>query len=365
MFMKMIISAGGTGGHIYPALAIVKKFQKVDKDFQVKYIGTHNRMENKIVPEHGIAYEPIKIYGFSKTYMGRNVKNLGYIIKAYYKCLDIMKEFQPDIVVGVGGYVTMPVIMAAKKLKIKTVIHEQNSIPGKTNKFLSRGVDKVFLSFKESGKYFDSSVNCIYTGNPSGDNVKNLKPMKKESLGFSKDKKLIVVTSGSLGSSALNEKLIEFLKLSSKEDYEVLFITGNGNYDTFVKENKFSKNIKVVPYLDNLASLFKSCDLIIGRAGAGTISEILMAKVPSILVPSPNVANNHQYYNAHDLDKEKLAIMIEEKNLTGKILYERIKSLLSEDLEYKELLSNLKKHENIDSSDTIYEEIRKLVNDAK
>jgi len=363
--MKMIISAGGTGGHIYPALAIVKKFQKTDKNFEVKYIGTHNRMENKIVPEHNIPYESIKIFGFSKTYMGRNIKNLGYIIKSYYRCIDIMQDFKPDIVVGVGGYVTLPVIMAAKKLKIKTVIHEQNSIPGKTNKFLSKGVDGVFLSFKESSKYFDKDVNCIYTGNPSGDNVKNLKPMKKESLGFSKDKKLIVVTSGSLGSSALNDKLIEFLKLSKNENYEVLFITGNGNYENFIKENKFSKNIKVVPYLDNLASLFKSCDLIIGRAGAGTISEILMAKVPSILVPSPNVANNHQYYNALDLNNEKLAIMIEEKDLTGKMLYERIKKLLNEDKEYKELLSNLKKYENINSSDTIYEEIRKLVNNAK
>jgi len=256
--------------------------------------------------------------------------------------------------------------MAARKLNIKTVIHEQNSIPGKTNKFLSRGVDSVFLSFKESEKYFNKNVKCVYTGNPCGDNVKNLKPMNKEALGFSKDKKLIVVTSGSLGSSALNNKLIDFLKLSSKEEYEVLFITGNSNYETFTKENKFSKNIKILPYLDNLASLFKSCDLVIGRAGAGTISEILMANVVSILVPSPNVANNHQYYNALDLDKSKLAIMIEEKDLSGKMLYDRIKKLLNQnDLEYKELIENLKNHENINSSDTIYEEIRKLVYDVK
>lgn len=364
--MKMIISAGGTGGHIYPALAIIKEFQKKDKDFEVLYIGTHNRMENKIVPEQNIPYEPIKIYGFSKTEMGRNIKNLGYIIKSYYKCLDIMNEFKPDVVVGVGGYVTMPVIMAAKKLKIKTVIHEQNSIPGKTNKFLSRGVNEVFLSFKESKKYFNNDVLCIYTGNPSGDNVKNLVPMKKETLGFDKNKKLIVITSGSLGSSGLNEKLIEFLKLSKNEDYEILFITGKGNYDEFVKENKFSKNIKVVPYLDNLASLFKSSDLIISRAGAGTISEILMANIPSILIPSPNVANNHQYYNAKDLDNDNLGIMIEEKDLTGDILYKKVKELLSDgSIEYKKILSNLKKNKNIESSKVIYEEIVKLVEDVK
>jgi len=364
--MKMIISAGGTGGHIYPALAIIKKFQEIDKDFEVLYIGTHNRMENKIIPEYNIPYQSIKIYGFSKSDIKRDIKNIGYLINSYYKCIDIMKEFKPDIVVGVGGYVTLPVILASRKLNIKTVIHEQNSIPGKTNKFLSRGVHKVFISFEESKKYFSKDINVIYTGNPSGDNVKNLKPIKKESLGLTKNKKLVLVTSGSLGSSALNKKLIEFLKKSSKEDYEVLMITGNGNYETFTKENKFSKNIKILPYLDNLAALFKSCDLVIGRAGAGTISELMMAKTPAILVPSPNVANNHQYYNALDLSENQLAIMIEEKDLDGNELYKKVKDLLSDNnKEYKEIVKNLKNRENFSSSDKIYHEIKELVKDVK
>lgn len=363
--MKMIISAGGTGGHIYPALAIIKKFQEKDKNFEVLYIGTHNRMENKIVPEHNIPYQSLKIYGFSKSDILRDIKNVGYLVNAYSKCLNIMKEFKPDIVVGVGGYVTLPVILAAKKLKIKTVVHEQNSIPGKTNKFISKGVAKVFTSFKESKKYFSKDVNCVYTGNPSADNVKNLKPIKKESLGFSKDKKLVLITSGSLGSSTLNNKLIEFLKKSAKEDYEVLFITGERNYETFTKENKFSKNIKVLPYLDNLAALFKSCDLVIGRAGAGTISELIMAKTPSILVPSPFVANNHQYYNAKDLSDSKMAIMIEEKDLDGTMLYKRVKGLLSNNSEYKEIKKNLKDFECFSSSEKIYDEIKELVKDAK
>lgn len=362
--MKMIISAGGTGGHIYPALAIIKKFQEKDKNFEVLYIGTHNRMENKIVPEHNVNYKAIKIYGFSKSNIGRDIKNIGYIMKSYYKCIEIMKDFKPDIVVGVGGYVTLPVIMAAKKLKIKTVLHEQNGIPGKTNKFLSRGVNAVFTSFESSNKYFNKEVKCIYTGNPSGDNVINLKPMKKENLGLSKDKKLVLVTSGSLGSSGLNEKLCDFLKLSSKEDYEVLFITGNANYEEFIKNNKFSKNIKILPYLDNLASLFKSCDLVIGRAGAGTISELLMAKTPAILVPSPNVANNHQYYNAKDLKDNNLALMILESDLDSKKLYEKVKSLLNESDEYKKLLSNLNEYENISSSDKIYESVKEILKDA-
>lgn len=361
--MKMIISAGGTGGHIYPALAIIKKFQKEEKNFDVLYIGTHNRMENKIIPEENIPYQSIKIYGFSKN-IGRDIKNVKYLIDAYKKCLKILKEFKPDIVVGVGGYVTFPVIMAARKLKIKCVIHEQNSIPGKTNKFLSRGVNVVFTSFAMSNKYFSKNVNTIYTGNPSGDNVKNLKSMSKESLGLSKDKKLVLVTSGSLGSSALNNKLLEFLKLSKNEDYEILFITGNSNYAEFSK-NKFSKNIKLLPYLNNLSSLFSSCDLVISRAGAGTISELLMANTPAILVPSPNVANNHQYYNARDLSENGLAIMISEDSLDAKKLYDKVKTLLKKDnKEYHDLKKNLINNIKFSSSDKIYKEIKEIIKDV-
>ena len=358
--MKMIISAGGTGGHIYPALAIIKKFQEKDKDFEVLYIGTHNRMENKIVPERNIPYQSLKIYGFSKSNIGRDIKNIGYLINSFNKCVKIMKEFKPDIVVGVGGYVTLPVVMAAKKAKVKCVIHEQNSIPGKTNKFLSKSVDAVFTSFKDSNKYFKDGVNVVFSGNPSGDNVKNLKPINKETLGFSKDKKLVIVTSGSLGSSGLHNKLIDFLKLVKKDDFEVLYLTGNASFEEF-KKNKFNNNIKVLPYLDNLAALFKSADLVISRAGAGTISEIIMSKVPSILIPSPNVANNHQYYNALDLSKDKLAIMIEEKDLDGSSLYKEVKELLNENDLYKTIKSNLKSKEDICSSDIIYNKIKEIV----
>lgn len=361
--MRVIISAGGTGGHIYPALSIIKKLQEKESYLEVLYIGTHNRMEKDIIPQNNIPYESIEIYGFSKNIL-KDFKNVYLLYKAYNKCLKIMKEFKPDIVIGVGGYVTMPVIMAAKNLNIKSVIHEQNIIPGKTNKYLSRGVDAVFTSFKESEKYFDKSVNCIYTGHPSGDNVLSLKPIRKDELGLSKNKKLVLITSGSLGSSALNDKLIEFLNLSGKEDYEVLFITGKGNYDEFNK-NKFNSNIKIMPYLDNLSALLKSCNLVIGRAGAGIISELLVAKVPSILIPSPNVANNHQYYNAKAMQDKNLAIMIEEKDLDSKVLYERVKGLLSNNEEYRNLKNNL--YENImpSSSEKIYQEIKEVIEYVK
>lgn len=364
--MKMVITAGGTGGHIYPALAIIDYFKKQEKDFEVLYIGTHNRMETKIVPEKNIPYKGIKIYGFSKKDIKRDFLNIGYIIKSYNELINIFKEFSPDVVVGVGGYVTFPVILAAKKCHIKTVIHEQNSIPGKTNKFLSKGVDKVFLSFKESEKYFKKGTNLVYTGNPSGDSVLNSKRIKKETLGFSSDKKFIIITSGSLGSSTLNKKLIEFLKLSKDENYEVLFITGESNYETITKSNKFSKNIKVVPYFDNLSHLLSSSDLIITRAGASTISEIINAKVPAILIPSPYVANNHQYYNALDLYNSNKALMIEEKELDSNELYKKVVELLkNNNKEYAKIKNNLLKEKSINSSEIIYKEIKELINESK
>ena len=359
--MRMIISAGGTGGHIYPALAIVNEFKKNDKDFEVLYIGTHNRMENDIVPKNNIPYESVEIYGFSKN-IGKDIKNIRCIYKAYKKCLMIMKEFKPEIVLGVGGYVTFPVLMAARKLKIKTAIHEQNSIPGKTNKFLFKRVDKVFVSFKESMKYFKDQNKVVYSGNPCKDNVVNLKPITKESLGFTTNKKLILVTSGSLGSSGLNSKLIEFLHLCEKTDYEVLFLTGNANYNNFTTNNKCKDNIKIKPYLENLSAFFKSCDLVISRAGAGSISELIMAATPTILIPSPNVANNHQFYNALDVKNSGCGILIEEKDIDANKLFDTVNDLLNDKDKYNKMVNNMKSLQTGSSSLIIYNEVKELVN---
>lgn len=362
--MRLLISAGGTGGHIYPALAIIKKFQEKNPNLEVLYIGTHNRMENTIIPEHNIPYQSLKIYGFTKN-IWHDFQNIGLLCKSFNKCLKIMKEFKPDIVIGAGGYVTMPVIMAANRLKIKCVIHEQNSIPGKTNKFLSGGVDIVFTSFKESQNYFKKNVNCIYSGNPAADNVNLLKPISKSSLGLTKNKKLVLITSGSLGSSAMNNKLLEFLKLSEKEDYEIVFLIGKRNYEEFIGNNHFSKNIKIISYLDNLAAFFKNCDLIISRAGAGTIAEICAAKTPAILIPSTNVANNHQYYNAKSLADNKEALMIEEKDLEGAELYKLVKELLNNSNLFQTIKENLNKRVQTFSSEIIYQEILKVIKNAK
>ena len=358
--MKIIVSAGGTGGHIYPALAIIKKFQEMEKDLEVIYIGTHNRMEKEIVPKMGIKYIDLEIYGFSKTNILRDIKNISLIKKAMSKCLKIMKEFKPDIVIGCGGYVTYPVIKAAKKLNIKTFIHEQNSIPGKSNVYLSKFVDLVGISFKNSKNYFKKAKRVVYTGNPCGENALTVKKVSKSTLGFKPNDKLIIIVAGSLGSESLNNKFKAYLSTIDNESYNVLYITGTNLYDEFIKDTKFSKNVKVVPFYDNLPSIMKDAYLVISRAGASTISELLALKIPSILIPSPYVANNHQYYNALDLANMKVSELIEEKNLNSNIIKVMINELVYNDELYKEFKNNLEKLNTKASSSIIYEEIKEI-----
>jgi len=358
--MKIIVSAGGTGGHIYPALAIIKKFQEMEKDLEVIYIGTHNRMEKEIVPKMGIKYIDLEIYGFSKTNILRDIKNISLIKKAMNKCLKIMKEFKPDIVIGCGGYVTYPVIKAAKKLNIKTFIHEQNSIPGKSNVYLSKFVDLVGISFKNSKNYFKKAKRVVYTGNPCGENALTVKKVSKSTLGFKPNDKLIIIVAGSLGSESLNNKFKAYLSTIDNESYNVLYITGTNLYNEFIKDTKFSKNVKVVPFYDNLPSIMKDAYLVISRAGASTISELLALKIPSILIPSPYVANNHQYYNALDLANMKVSELIEEKNLNSNIIKVMINELVYNDELYKEFKNNLEKLNTKASSSIIYEEIKEI-----
>ena len=359
--MKIIVSAGGTGGHIYPALAIIKKFQEMEKDLEVIYIGTHNRMEKEIVPKMGIKYIDLEIYGFSKTNILRDIKNISLIKKSMKKCLKIMKEFKPDIVIGCGGYVTYPVIKAAKKLNIKTFIHEQNSIPGKSNVYLSKFVDLVGISFKNSKNYFKKAKKVVYTGNPCGENALTVKKVSKSTLGFKPNDKLIIIVAGSLGSESLNNKFKAYLSTIDNESYSVLYITGTKLYDEFIKDTKFSKNVKVVPFYDNLPSIMKDAYLVISRAGASTISELLALKIPSILIPSPYVANNHQYYNALDLANMKVSELIEEKNLNSNIIKVMINELVYNDELYKEFKNNLEKLNTKASSTIIYEEIKEII----
>lgn len=358
--MKIIVSAGGTGGHIYPALSIINKFKEKEKKLEVLYIGTHNRMEKDIIPNNNIKYEALEIYGFSKTDILRDIKNIRLIIKAKKKCKQIMKEFKPDIVIGAGGYVTYPVISVANKLGIPTFIHEQNSIPGKSNIVLARKCSLVGVSFKDSLKYFSNQKNVFYSGNPCSENALTIKKEDKVKLGFKKNKKLVIFVCGSLGSSSINAKVKDYL-INFKEDYEILYITGKNFYDNFIKDTKFPTGVKVIPFYNNLSALMQSADLIVTRAGASTISELVALNIPAIYIPSPYVANNHQYYNALALKNAHAGELIEEKDLDSEVIKNKITDLLKDQKKITIMKDNLAKLAVKDSSERIYKEIKKII----
>ena len=357
--MKVVISAGGTGGHIYPALAIINKIKEKEPNSEFLYIGTHNRMEKDIVPKYGIPFKSIEIYGFNRKNLLKNFKTIKCLISAKSKCKKIIKEFDPDIVIGVGGYVTAPVIMAAHSLKIKTFIHEQNSVAGKANLTLSKIVDLIGVSFKSSIKEFPKN-KTIFTGNPCMEDAVKKDAMDKKELGLTKNKKLVLFVMGSLGSSKVNNFLVNSMDLFKDKDYEILFVTGKNDYEEISKK-KFSKNVKVVPYVENMTRIMKNTDLIVTRAGASTLSEIIALKIPSILIPSPYVPNNHQYINAMDLVNEDAAVLFEEKNLDSKELVNKIDNILNDDKKIKQMKKNLEGLYIDGSATIIYDNIKKLI----
>ena len=356
--MKVIISAGGTGGHIYPALAIINKIKEKEPNSKFLYIGTHNRMEKELIPKHGIPYEEIEIYGFNKKLL-KNIEVLKCLFKANKKCKQIIKSFDPDVVVGVGGYVTAPVIKSAKKLGYKTFIHEQNSVPGKANQYLSNYADKIGISFSSTKSYFKQN-KVILTGNPCSEDALKVDKALKSEFGLSNNKKLVLFVMGSLGASKVNDFLIKTMSLFNNKDYEVLFVTGKNDYEK-VMEHKFPSNVKVVPYIDKMTRIMKQTDLIVSRAGASTLSEIVSLNIPSIIVPSPYVPNNHQYKNAIPLVNKNAALLLEEKDLKGDVLVRMIDELLNDPKRLEQMKKSFQKESIPNSATMIYECLKELV----
>lgn len=355
--MKYIISAGGTGGHIYPALSIINKIKENDKKAKFIYIGTTDRMEKDIIPNMQIDYVGIKMNG-----LGKNIKKLFTFmtstISGVSKCQKVMKKFKPDIVIGVGGYVTFPVVLAAHKQKIKIILHEQNSIPGKANKFLSRYADTICISMESSRKYFNHK-NIILTGNPRGEDILLSHKGNKNDYSLSITKKLVLITMGSLGAGTINQMIVNLLDKFNKKHYEVLLVTGKDNYDE-ISNVKTPKNVKLVPYIENMGSVLKYTDLIVTRAGATIISEITSLGIPSIIIPSPYVANNHQVINAKDLENNKAAFVIEEQNFDEDLFISKIDEILENKDLYKQMSQCAKKLGITDSATRIYNEIERL-----
>ena len=354
--MKIAITAGGTGGHIFPALAIINKIKSHDKNSKFLYFGTTDRMEKDIIPEKGIPYIGIQMKGLNRKNILKNITVLKIYLAAIKKAEVELKKFKPDIVIGVGGYITAPVLVAADHLGIKTIIHEQNSIPGVSNKLLSHFVNKICVSFKESESYFPKK-KTIYTGNPRSEEILSMEKGKREDFGFNHKSKFIILVMGSLGSLTMTKKMKELIPSFKDKDYQVLVVTGKNYYDDY-KDVKTPTNVKIVPFYD--AKYMKDADLIITRSGASTIAEVTALLLPSIMIPSPYVTHNHQYKNAKALEDKKACKILEEKDFCKENLLSLIDDCFKKEV-YNEMRKNLKEFSCPNSAEAIYKEIMRLV----
>ncbi|MEE0980252.1 MAG: undecaprenyldiphospho-muramoylpentapeptide beta-N-acetylglucosaminyltransferase [Acutalibacteraceae bacterium] len=370
---KILIATGGTGGHINPALAVAGYIRENYPKAQILFVGTAVKMEAQLVPAAGYDFKTIDIQGFSRDLTPSGIKqNIGTVIKlvkSSSQAKKIIKDFGPDVVLGFGGYVGGPVLRTACKLGIPTAIHEQNAFPGVTNKALAKLVDKVMLTAPEAEKYMQPKNPCVVTGLPvRGELINADREFSRAELGVD-ERPVILSMGGSLGARVINNAVTQLIEERyERKDCYFLHATGKagvGMFDVIEKEKNINlaenKHIMLREYINDMHRCMAAADLVICRAGASSLSEIQAMGKPSILVPYPYAAENHQYYNAMELVKNNAAILIEEKDFTGERLIKEIDSLLADRSRLEELGANAKKMAIYDATERIVSCICEIV----
>jgi len=363
--LKVIIAGGGTAGHINPGIAIAKYIREKHPDAEILFIGTKRGMETKLVPYEGFDIKFIRVKGFRRKISLDTLVTVKELFLGIREARQIIRQFKPDIVIGTGGYVCGPVVFVASRMKLPTLIHEQNAFPGVTNRILSRFVDAVAISFKESERYFKSNEKLVYTGNPVRlEILKADRLSAREKLGIDTKKPLVVVVGGSLGAEKINSTIVEMLrKRSGQNSFNMIFATGNSQYEKVKEQLQDVKmpNVNVVPYIYDAANVYAAADLVVCRAGAITCSELTALGIPAIMIPSPNVVANHQEYNARALEKNGAAVVILEKDLSEELLFNQIMSLLEDKNKLRKMVENSKKSGITNATEKIYGIINKLI----
>ena len=347
--MKAIIAAAGTGGHINPGIAIANKIKQMEPNSQIIFIGTNRGLENDLVPRAGYELKTINAYGFDRSISIQNVKKIYktfHSVKVVKKMID---EFKPDIVIGTGGYICVPVGLAAKKKKIPLVLHESNAFPGVAVKILSKKADKILLGFEDAIKRLPKAKQTAVTGTPTKVKKLSLSENKiKEILnqnGLNTNKPIVLFFGGSQGAHSINTSLIEIISKQKNKNYQIMWAAGPAQYEE-IKTNLFKEynlkideipNVKIVPYIYNMEEMMNVVDLVICRSGAMTITEIANVGKPAIFIPFPFATENHQEYNAKVLEKVGAAKIILDKDLNSKMLNESIEELVKN----KDLLAKM------------------------
>jgi UDP-N-acetylglucosamine--N-acetylmuramyl-(pentapeptide) pyrophosphoryl-undecaprenol N-acetylglucosamine transferase len=367
--LKVLIAGGGTGGHINPGLAIAKFIRQKHTDSDILFIGTRRGLETSLVPREGFELKLIKVRGFKRKLSKDTFIAVKELIQGYFEARRIIKQFKPDIVIGTGGYVCGPVVFNAAIMRIPTVIHEQNAFPGVTNRILSRFVDAVALSFKESEKYFDKARRVIYTGNPVRNEVlaADRKSARAKYLD-SASKQLVVVVGGSLGAERINDTIARMLqKYAGSIKFNMIFATGNSQFEKISSRLNavIQPSINVVPYIYDAGEVYAAADIIVCRAGAITCSELTALGVPSIMIPSPNVTANHQEHNARSLERSGASVVILEKDLNEDLLFQQVSDLLKDKEQLLRMSKNARKIGIANATEKIYEIVMGLVKDGR
>lgn len=357
--MRILVATGGTGGHIYPALSLVEALKKKDPSADFLFVGSTDRMEAQMIPSLGYNYKSIECRGMNGSVIEKGKAAL-LLVSAYLKCKRIVKEFKPDFAIGFGNYISVPVLLAAHNAKVCTMIHEQNSYAGKANRLLARYVDAIVGCYKENLDQFPPEKTRIL-GNPRASQAANA-PFERNVLkeyGLDPLKKTAVIVMGSLGSQSVNEKMTDLLMRLQGKKYQVLYVTGKAEYEAFIKKFPGNDCVKVVPYIDGLKVL-RNVDFAIVRGGATTAAEITALGLPSIIIPSPYVPNNHQVLNAKVLMDQGASFMIEEKDFTSQAVIAKMEEILLDDIKLENMSKAAKKCGYIHANEDIIKWIEEL-----
>lgn len=364
MNKRVIISGGGTGGHIFPAISIGNELKRLHPDMEILYVGAKGGMEMRLVPQAGYKIEPVWISGIMRSMSLKNIgKNLVFPLKLVISLLQsrkIVRKFRPAVVVGVGGYASGPLGRAAASMGIPLVLCEQNAYPGITNKWLAPKASRILLGNEAASKYFDASKSKI-TGNPVRDTLRHGDRQKAiQSLGLDPNKKTVLSLGGSLGAKTLNDAIEQHLDAFIENDIQLIWQCGKRYHEELSARVKKHPLIHLMPFIEDMPSVYAVADLVISRAGGSTISELILLSKPSILVPSPNVAEDHQTKNALSLVDRGAAILVKDVDAKDQLVKETI-DLLGNPQKMAEVQQGIDQVEKHDAAHEIAMEILSLI----
>lgn len=345
--MKVIMTGGGTGGHIYPAIAIADEIKRRYPGSKILFVGAERGLEKQIVPASGYSIELIPSAGLDRKNPFKNIEVVRKLIKGNARAKELLADFRPDFVVGTGGYASAPMVRAAQRLKIPTYIHEQNAYPGVTNKLLEKKVNKVFLGFGKAAEFFKEQEKLVISGNPVRDEfMHSNKKEARDRLGFKEEDFVLLAFGGSQGAGRINKAMLNVIRrFNGTEGFRICLGAGSYYYNAILETFKdegigIRDNIRILEYIVDMASYLAAADLVVSRSGALTVAETTVSGRPAIFIPSPMVTGNHQYYNALAVAEAGGAIIIEEKDLDDNKLISEIVRLKDEPETLEEMAKN-------------------------